>query len=107
MRSIGLLAAVLALGACVDAAPPFETSSPAPAGANASSAAEQAATLYPGFDANAAARCIQENATEGELALMAVGDMQAQAETAQAVLGRPATQTCLARNNVTLPGASL
>jgi hypothetical protein len=101
MRSIGLLAAVLALGACVDAAPPFETSSPTPAAPPPAAAGQ-----FGNVDVNAIAACVRESATEGELAIMSLGGERAQTATAQ-VLGRPATQACLARSNVTLPGASL
>jgi hypothetical protein len=53
---------------------------------------------------NATAACVRENATEGELAIMALGDQRSQDVTAQ-VLQRPATLACLNRAGVQLPGA--
>jgi len=99
MRHIAAsLVAVLALGACASNAP-FEATGPAPAQVPSAAAAEQ----FPEVDVNATAACVRDNATEGELALMALGGTQAQTATAQ-VLGRAETQACLADNNVTLPG---
>lgn len=95
LRSAAALGAALALTACAATAPvqePRQASVPPPA-------AEQ----FPEVDVNATAACVRENATEGELALMALGGAEAQAATAR-VLGREETQACLAENNVTLPG---
>lgn len=57
-----------------------------------------------GADVEATALCVKENATEGELALMALGGERAQTATAQ-VLGRQATLDCLRRAGVQLPRA--
>jgi hypothetical protein len=101
-----LLVALLALAACA----PVATIEPAPPAVPAA----DAAAGFPGLDVNATAACVKENATEGELAIMAIGSdasasaaaqSQAQATTAQ-VLQRPATLACLNRAGVQLPGTA-
>ena len=52
---------------------------------------------------DAIAACVRENATEGELALMALGGERAQTATAQ-VLQKPGTLDCLNRAGVQVPG---
>jgi hypothetical protein len=97
-----LTAVLLALAACA----PVATVTPVPP------AAPPAAAVAPGLDVNATAACVRENATEGELALMAIGSdatatpaAQTQAQTVTAeVLQRPATLACLQRSGVQLPG---
>ena len=64
---------------------------------------ELAAQQFPEVNVEATAACVRENATEGELALMALGGERAQTATAQ-VLARPATLSCLQRAGVSLPG---
>jgi type IV secretory pathway TrbL component len=74
--------------------------------------APSAAAVAPGLDVNATATCVRENATEGELALMAIGSdatasaaAKTQAQTVTAtVLQRPATLACLQAAGVQLPG---
>jgi hypothetical protein len=94
---IAILLVGLSLAACASALPPTETLPPA-----APTAADPAA-LFPGVDVNATAACVRENATEGELAIMSLGDQRSQTVTAE-VLGRPATIACLDRAGVQLPG---
>ena len=94
--ALPLIVAAL-LAACAPAVPPSETLPPAAPSADA-------AAQFPGLDVNATAACVKENATEGELAIMARGDARSQAVTAE-VLGRPATLACLQRAGVQLPGA--
>jgi hypothetical protein len=97
MRIAICLITMAALAACAPAMPPSETLPPAAPPADASA-------QFPGLDVNATAACVKENATEGELAIMALGDERSQAVTAE-VLGRPATLACLQRAGVQLPGA--
>ena len=94
MRNV-ILFTLLALAACA----PVATIEPLPPAAPAAPAA-----AFPGVDVNATAACVRENATEGELAIMALGDQRSQDVTAQ-VLQRPATLACLQRAGVQLPGA--
>ena len=94
MRNI-ILFTLLSLAACA----PVATIEPLPPAAPAAPAA-----AFPGVDVNATAACVRENATEGELAIMALGDQRSQDVTAQ-VLQRPATLACLNRAGVQLPGA--
>jgi hypothetical protein len=94
MRNV-ILFTLLALAACA----PVATIEPLPPAAPAAPAA-----AFPGVDVNATAACVRENATEGELAIMALGDQRSQDVTAQ-VLQRPATLACLERAGVQLPGA--
>lgn len=86
-----------ALAACAPAVPPAEVLPPA---------APSAAAAFPGVDVNATAACVRENATEGELAIMALGDQRSQDVTAQ-VLQRPATLACLQQAGVQLPGVAV
>jgi hypothetical protein len=96
------LIAALALAACA----PVATVEPV------APAAPSAAAVAPGLDVNATATCVRENATEGELALMAIGSdatataaAKTQAQTVTAtVLQRPATLACLQAAGVQLPG---
>jgi hypothetical protein len=94
MRNV-ILFTLLALAACA----PVATIEPLPPAAPAAPAA-----AFPGVDVNATAACVRENATEGELAIMALGDQRSQDVTAQ-VLQRPATLACLNRAGVQRPGA--
>jgi hypothetical protein len=94
MRNV-ILITLLSLAACA----PVATIEPLPPAAPAAPAA-----AFPGVDVNATAACVRENATEGELAIMALGDQRSQDVTAQ-VLQRPATLACLERAGVQLPGA--
>jgi hypothetical protein len=95
-------AILLALAACA----PVATVEPV------APAAPSAAAVAPGLDVNATATCVRENATEGELALMAIGSdatasaaAKSQAQTVTAtVLQRPATLACLQAAGVQLPG---
>jgi hypothetical protein len=95
-------AVLLALAACA----PVATVEPV------APAAPPAAAVVPGLDVNATATCVRENATEGELALMAIGSdatataaAKTQAQTVTAtVLQRPATLACLQAAGVQLPG---
>jgi hypothetical protein len=48
--------------------------------------------------------CFRENATEGELAMMVLGDERGRA-VANEVMLRPATLACLERLGINLPGA--
>ena len=93
MRNV-ILFTLLSLAACA----PVATIEPLPPAAPAAPAA-----AFPGVDVNATAACVRENATEGELAIMALGDQRSQDVTAQ-VLQRPATLACLNRAGVQLPG---
>jgi hypothetical protein len=86
---------LLAMAACA----PVATIEPAPPAAPATAPA----AAFPGVDVNATAACVRENATEGELALMALGGERAQTATAQ-VLQKPETLACLQRAGVQLPG---
>jgi hypothetical protein len=97
MRIALALLMMAALAACAPAVPPAEVLPPA------MPPAADAAAAFPGLDVNATAACVKENATEGELAIMALGDQRSQAVTAE-VLGRPATLACLNRAGVQLPG---
>ena len=94
----GLVVAA-ALSACAPANPFEETAQ----GADQSAAAS-AAQQFPGTDVAGIATCVRDNATEGELAIMALGDARSQTVTAE-VLARPATQECLRLSNVALPAA--
>jgi hypothetical protein len=94
MRNV-ILITLLSLAACA----PVATIEPLPPAAPAGPTA-----AFPGVDVNATAACVRENATEGELAIMALGDQRSQDVTAQ-VLQRPATLACLERAGVQLPGA--
>jgi hypothetical protein len=94
MRSTISAVLLVALAACA----PVATIEPAPPGAPASSAA-----AFPGVDVDATAACVRENATEGELAIMALGGERAQTATAQ-VLQKPETLACLQRAGVQIPG---
>jgi hypothetical protein len=94
MRNV-ILITLLSLAACA----PVATIEPLPPAAPAAPTA-----AFPGVDVNATAACVRENATEGELAIMALGDQRSQDVTAQ-VLQRPATLACLERAGVQLPGA--
>jgi hypothetical protein len=94
MRNV-ILFTLLALAACA----PVATIEPLPPAAPAAPTA-----AFPGVDVNATAACVRENATEGELAIMSLGDQRSQDVTAQ-VLQRPATLACLNRAGVQLPGA--
>lgn len=93
---------VVALAACA----PVATVEPV------APAAPPAAAVAPGLDVNATATCVRQNATEGELALMAIGSdasataaAKSQAQTVTAtVLQRPATLACLQAAGVQLPG---
>ncbi|GEM_PF-3607856 len=96
-RFAATLGAALSLTACATTAP-FED----PGQVRSQPTAESATEQFSGVDVNATAACVRENATEGELALMALGGTEAQGATAR-VLGRPETQSCLAENNVILP----
>ena len=87
------IAALAALAACA----PVATIEPVPPAAPAAAA--------PGLDVNATAACVRENATEGELAIMALGDQRSQNVTAQ-VLQRPATLACLDRAGVQIQGVA-
>jgi hypothetical protein len=93
MRFLLPVLALAGLAACMPAATVEPVAPPPPA----------AAAQFPGVDVEATAVCVRENATEGELALMALGGERAQTATAQ-VLQRPATLACLQRSGVTLPG---
>jgi hypothetical protein len=92
---IAILLLGLSLAACAPALPPTETLPAAPTAADPAQ--------FPGLDVNATAACVRDNATEGELAIMALGDQRSQDVTAQ-VLQRPATLACLDRAGVALPG---
>jgi hypothetical protein len=85
---------LVALAACA----PVATIEPA-----APTAPTAPATAFPGVDVDATAACVRENATEGELALMALGGERAQTATAQ-VLQKPETLACLSRAGVQIPG---
>jgi hypothetical protein len=92
------LAVSLVLFGALAACAPTATISPAPPPAPAAPDVGMS-----GAEVEATALCVRENATEGELALMALGGERAQTATAQ-VLGRPATLDCLSRAGVQLPG---
>jgi hypothetical protein len=101
MRIAVSLLAMAALVACA----PVATIEPVPP-------ASPAVAQFPGVDVNATAACVSQNATEGELAIMAIGSdanasaaaqSQAQSTTAQ-VLQRPATLACLQQAGVQIPG---
>lgn len=94
--AIGLVLAA-ALTAC-GSTDPFEETGQAAEQSAAASAAQQ----FPEADVAGIANCVRDNATEGELALMALGDERSQTATVE-VLARPATQECLRLNNVALP----
>lgn len=94
MRRVFAVFGLVALTACM----PVATVEPVPAPQPA-----PAASQFPGVDVEAMAFCVRENATEGELALMALGGDRAQTATAQ-VLQRPATLACLQRSGVSVPG---
>ena len=94
MRLVLAFLGLAALAACMPVAT-VEPLAPPPA--------TPAAGQFPGVDVEATALCVRENATEGELALMALGGERAQTATAQ-VLQRPETLSCLQRSGVSLPG---
>ena len=85
---------LVALAACMPVATVEPVAPPAPA---------PTADAFPGVDVEATALCVRENASEGELAMMALGGERAQTATAQ-VLQRPGTLACLQRSGVSLPG---
>jgi hypothetical protein len=95
MRLILAVLGAVTLAACMPVATVEPVAPPPPA--------VPAAEAFPGVDVEATAACVRENATEGELALMALGDERAQTATAQ-VLQRPGTLGCLQRSGVSLPG---
>ncbi len=92
MRLVLPAVLLVALAACA----PVATIEPVPPAAPSVDAAT-------GVDVNATAECVKQNATEGELALMALGGERAQTATAQ-VLQKPGTLACLSRAGVTIPG---
>lgn len=94
MKPVLAVLGLAALSACMPVATVEPVTAPPPAASTAQ---------FPGVDVEATALCVRENATEGELALMALGGERAQTATAQ-VLQRPATLACLQRSGVSLPG---
>ena len=94
MRCFPAILGLVALSACMPAATVEPVAPPAPA---------PTAEAFPGVDVEATALCVRENASEGELAMMALGGERAQIATAQ-VLQRPGTIACLQRSGVSLPG---